>query len=162
MAEQIHETTSLQRKLLPVNVELESVKQGRSIVAAIGINDYTNWQKLKNAVQDAVGFQQTLIDKLGFVAPISPLIDSAATRDAIESLVEDQLRDVLKEDDSLVLFFAGHGHTRVEERSETGFIVPVDARRPDTKEYWSDSKYRTKACKRGVGKGFIRITTFKS
>jgi len=138
MAEQTHETTSLQRKLLLVNVELESVKQGRSIVVAIGINDYANWQKLKNAVQDAVGFQQTLIDKLGFVAPIPPLIDSAATRDAIESLVEDQLRDVLKEDDSLVLFFAGHGHTRVEERSETGFIVPVDARRPDTKEYWSD------------------------
>ena len=60
MAEQTHETTSLQRKLLLVNVELEPVKQGRSIVVAIGINDYANWQKLKNAVQDAVGFQQTL------------------------------------------------------------------------------------------------------
>ncbi len=72
MAEQTHETTSLQRKLLPVDVELESVKQGRSIVVVIGINDYTNWQKLKNGVQDAVGFQQTLIDQLGFLAPIPP------------------------------------------------------------------------------------------
>ena len=86
MAEQTHEITSLQRKLLPVNTEIESVKQGRSIVVAIGINDYANWQKLKNGVQDAVGFQQTLIDKLGFVAPIPPLIDSAATRDANQQL----------------------------------------------------------------------------
>jgi uncharacterized caspase-like protein len=125
VTEQTNEATSLQRKLLPVNAELEPVKQGRSLVVAIGINDYANWQKLKNGVQDAVGFQQTLIDQLGFLALMPPLIDSAATRDAIESLVEDQLRDVLQEDDSLVLFFAGHGHTRVEERSETGFIVPL-------------------------------------
>ena len=138
MAEQIDAITHLQRKFLPVEGETKTVKQGRSLIVTIGINDYTNWQKLKNAVQDAVGFQQTLIDKLGFQAPIPPLIDSAATRDAIESLIEDQLRDVLREDDSLVLFFAGHGHTRVEEHSETGFIVPIDARRPDPKEYWSD------------------------
>ena len=138
MTEQINATTHLQRKLLPVDIEIEPIEQGRSLIVTIGINDYANWQKLKNAVQDAVGFQQALVEKLGFQAPIPPLIDSAATRDAIEFLIKDQLRDVLEEDDSLVLFFAGHGHTRVEEHSETGFIVPVGARRPDTKEYWSD------------------------
>ena len=138
MAKKTDAVTHLQRKLLPVEVEIESVKQGRSLIVTIGINDYANWQKLKNAVQDAIGFQQALIDKLGFLAPIPPLIDSAATKDAIEALVTDQLRDVLEEDDSLLLFFAGHGHTRVEEHSETGFIVPIDARRPDPKEYWSD------------------------
>jgi hypothetical protein len=138
MTEQLNETTALERKLVPFKTEIADVPSGRSLIVTIGINNYTNWQKLKNAVQDAVGFQQTLIDKLGFLAPIPPLIERAATRDAIESLIEDQLRDVLEEDDSLVLFFAGHGHTRVEEHSETGFIVPVDARRPETKEYWSD------------------------
>jgi uncharacterized caspase-like protein len=137
MTETISKTSNSERGFVVVRDE-EDMKQGRSLVVAIGINDYANWRKLKNAVQDAIGFQQTLIDKLGFMAPIPPLIGSAATKDAIESLIKDQLRDVLKEDDSLVLFFAGHGHTRVEERSETGFIVPVDARRPDTKEYWSD------------------------
>ena len=138
MTEEDDETSNLQRKLVPVITELEPVKQGRSLVVAIGINEYAHWQKLKNAVQDAVGFQQALIDKLGFVAPIPPLLDSAATKDAIESLIEEQLRDVLEEDDSLVLFFAGHGHTRVEQLSETGFIVPVDARKPGSKEYWGD------------------------
>jgi hypothetical protein len=60
-----------------------------------------------------------LIDKLGFTAPIAPLIEGAATHDAIEALVEEQLRELQKEDDSLVLFFAGHGHTRIEQESET-------------------------------------------
>ncbi|MBW4527748.1 MAG: caspase family protein [Phormidium tanganyikae FI6-MK23] len=138
MTEQTAATIHLQRKLLPMDGKVESVKQGRSVVVTIGINNYDNWQQLRNAVQDALGFQQALVEKLGFLAPIPLLIDSAATRDAIESLVKDRLWDVLEEDDSLVLFFAGHGHTRVEEHSETGFIVPVDARRPDTKEYWSD------------------------
>jgi len=136
--EQTNEATPLQRKLTPVESEPEPLQQGRSLIVTIGINDYANWQKLKNAVQDAIGFQQTLIEKLGFVAPIPPLLDQAATKDAIEALIEDQLREVLKEDDSLVLFFAGHGHTRVEATAETGYIVPVDARRPDSKEYWSD------------------------
>lgn len=138
MPEQVDETP-LKRKLTPIDSEISDVPVGRFIVVVIGINDYANWQKLKNAVQDAIGFQQTLIDKLGFLAPIPPLLDQAATKDAIEALIEDQLREVLEEDDSLVLFFAGHGHTRVEDHSETGFIVPVDARRPDSKEYWSDN-----------------------
>ncbi|MBD2080628.1 caspase family protein [Leptolyngbya sp. FACHB-17] len=137
MPEQVDET-SLKRKLTPIDSKISDVPMGRFIVVVVGINDYANWQKLKNAVQDAIGFQQALIDKLGFLAPIPPLINGAATKDAIEALIEDQLRDVLEEDDSLVLFFAGHGHTRVEDHSETGFIVPVDARRPDSKEYWSD------------------------
>ena len=60
--------------------EVEPVEQGRSIVVVMGINEYVHWQKLKNALQDAIGLQQTLIDKLGFSAPISSLINEAATK----------------------------------------------------------------------------------
>lgn len=127
------------RTLNPVVVDPEPVKQGRSLVVVIGINEYTHWRKLNNAVQDALGLQQTLIDKLGFTAPISPLIDGAATHDAIEALVEEQLRKLLKKDDSLVLFFAGHGHTRIDEESKTGYIIPSDARMPNAdEEHWGD------------------------
>lgn len=142
MTEQINETSDLEyRKLGSVFTELEPVQQGLSLVVVIGINEYVYWQKLKNAVQDAIGLQQTLIDKLGFSAPISPLINEAATKTAITSLIEDQLREKLQEDDNLVLFFAGHGHTRVDKVGgkvvgETGFIVPVEARGP--KEVWGD------------------------
>ncbi|MEH2124306.1 caspase family protein [Nostoc sp.] len=141
MTEQTNETSNIERKLVAVATEIEPVEQGRSLVVVIGINEYVHWQKLKNAVQDAIGLQQTLIDKLGFSAPISPLLNEAATKTAITSLIEDQLRDELQEDDNLVLFFAGHGHTRVDKIGgrvigETGFIVPVEARGP--KEVWGD------------------------
>jgi uncharacterized caspase-like protein len=138
MTEQSNEIPELERKLVAVITELEPVQQGRSLVLVIGINEYLHWQKLKNAVQDACGFQQTLIEKLGFIAPIKPLINGAATKDAIETLVSEQLREIVEKNDNLMLFFAGHGHTRVEELSETGFIIPVNARIPDTKEYWGD------------------------
>ena len=141
MTEQLNENTPLERKLVPMNMELEPVAQGRSLIAVIGINEYAHWQKLKNAVQDAVGLQQTLIDKLGFSAPIPPLVNEGATKTAITSLIEDQLREELQEDDNLILFFAGHGHTRIDKVGgkvvgETGFIVPVEGRGP--KEVWSD------------------------
>ncbi len=141
MTERTQETENLKRAMILEAVESEPVKQGRSLVVTIGINEYVHWQKLKNAVQDAIGLQQTLIDKLGFSAPIPPLLNEAATKVAIASLIEDQLREELQEDDNLVLFFAGHGHTRVDKVGgkvvgETGFIVPVEARGP--KEYWSD------------------------
>jgi len=141
MTERTQETENLKRAMILEAVESEPVKQGRLLVVTIGINEYVHWQKLKNAVQDAIGLQQTLIDKLGFSAPILPLLNEAATKAAIASLIEDRLREELQEDDNLVLFFAGHGHTRADKVGgkvvgETGFIVPVEAR--GSKEYWSD------------------------
>ncbi|MCC3473793.1 MULTISPECIES: GUN4 domain-containing protein [unclassified Microcoleus] len=141
MTELTQEIENLDRAMILKAVEFEPVNQGRSLVVTIGINEYVHWQKLKNAVQDAIGLQQTLIDKLGFSAPIPPLLNEAATKAAIESIIEDRLREELQENDNLVLFFAGHGHTRVDKLGgkvvgETGFIVPVEAQGP--KEYWSD------------------------
>jgi Caspase domain len=125
------------RGLTAVVPEAEPIKVGRSLIVVIGINDYVHSNKLKNAVQDAIGLQQAMIDKLGFSAPIPPLLDKAATKDAISSLVDDQLYKVVEENDSLIFFFAGHGTTRVrkvgDKEIETGYLVPVDAAKS-----WSD------------------------
>ena len=141
MTDSTNEPSDLERGVTVVGEEPEPIEHGRSLVVVIGINEYVHWQKLKNAVQDAIGLQQTLIDKLGFSAPIPPLINEAATKTAITSLIEDQLREELQENDNLILFFAGHGHTRVDKVGgkvvgETGFIVPVEGR--GLKEVWSD------------------------
>ena len=131
-----HETVKQERKGNPINTEEEVVSQRKSIIISIGINDYQNWPKLNNAVNDALGFQKVMIDKLGFTAPIEPLINNKATKDAIEDLVQEQLREIVEEDDNLIIFFAGHGHTRIE--SETGYIIPIEARLPQPREYWGD------------------------
>ncbi|MCB1807306.1 MAG: caspase family protein [Candidatus Competibacteraceae bacterium] len=72
-----------------------------------------------------------MVEKAGFTLPVAPLINEQATKDAIESLLEDRLLAELQVDDQLVLFFAGHGHTRVaqvgDREIETGYLVPADA-----------------------------------
>jgi hypothetical protein len=137
MTDPTNEPSDLERGVTVVDTEPEPIEQGRSLVVVIGINEYVHQQKLKNAVQDAIGLQQTLIDKLGFSAPIPPLLNEAATRGAIFSLIEDRLYEVVEENDSLIVFFAGHGQTRVrkvgEKTIETGYLIPVDAT-----QSWSD------------------------
>ena len=107
--------------------------RGRNVVAVIGIDAYEHWPRLKNAVHDARGALDLFVGKLGFVAPVPPLFDALATRSAIEALVQDQLAAELRDDDSLVLFFAGHGHTQARQVGgktvETGYLVPAPARR---------------------------------
>ncbi|NEU73506.1 caspase family protein [Hassallia byssoidea VB512170] len=144
MTEQTNPISDLEfRQAYVVSSEYEPVNQGHSIIVTIGIDKYEQWSQLRNAVNDAVGIQQVLVDKIGFIAPVPPLLNCDATKDAILNLVEGQLYEVLQPDDSLLLFFAGHGHTRVDkiggkELGETGFIVPVKARKPDPREYWND------------------------
>ena len=130
-----------QRGFEPVAAE-PTVKNGHQYVVAIGVDHYANWPILSTAVSDATGFAKLLTDKFGFEYAVEPLTEKNATREAILSLIDDDLRSRLQREDSLVIFFAGHGTTRSDkigdETRTTGFIVPVDARAPGMNEHWSD------------------------
>jgi hypothetical protein len=133
------EVIALQRQATVVKIvdETVDIPMGRSLVVVIGIDRYVHKNPLKNAVSDAVGIQQVLIDKLGFSNPIEPLLNEAATKLAIDDLINNRLYDEVQENDNLIIFFAGHGTTRVREvgdkEIETGYLVPVDA-----KDSWSE------------------------
>ncbi|HEX7838344.1 MAG TPA: caspase family protein [Kofleriaceae bacterium] len=104
--------------------------RGRMYVAVIGIDRYGAWTPLHNAVRDARGALNAFI-RLGFEPFGAPLLDEAATGTALHHLVSDELRR-LGEDDSLVLFFAGHGHTLRPAFSDDrggrrGYLIPSDA-----------------------------------
>lgn len=118
------------------------IPHGRHYVVAIGIDHYANWPVLGTAVSDATGFAKLLTSQFGFEYAVQPLIEKDATRDAINALVDDDLRSTLKADDDLVIFFAGHGTTRKDKVGDTtqsvGFIVPYEARAPGAEEHWSD------------------------
>jgi hypothetical protein len=102
---------------------------GRNVVAAIGIDRYQSWGRLTNAVADARG-AAALFARLGFEQITAPLLDDSATGKAIQELVTDDLR-TLEPDDSLVLFYAGHGSTRLHDLGsrmvKTGYLIPADA-----------------------------------
>ena len=105
----------------------------------IGIDRYRKWDHLDNAVSDARGVLAAFED-LGFVSVVAPLLDDAATGDAIRCIPAG-LAPALDENDSLVVFFAGHGHTTTARFPDglhisKGYLIPVDAdcdgRRYDT------------------------------
>ncbi len=110
-----------------------SERPGRDVVAVIGIDRYAAWPELGNAVSDARG-AFALFTRLGFEPAAAPLLDQAATAEALRRLVTDDLAR-LGPEDSLVLFFAGHGFTRTHHLSnavvKTGYIIPVDGHAPE-------------------------------
>jgi len=124
---------------LPVDV---ASSHGHHYVVVIGIDHYRNWPVLGTAVSDATGFAKLLTGQFGFEYAVEPLIEQAATRDNINSLVDDDLRNRLKPEDDLVIFFAGHGTTRNDkvgdETQSVGFLVPFEAHAPAAVEKWSD------------------------
>jgi hypothetical protein len=104
------------------------ITEGRKVVAAIGIDRYTAWPRLDNAVRDARG-TLAAFQRLGFEPIVEPLLDGAATAAAIRRLVNDDLA-TLGSSDSLVVFFAGHGHTQTRTLQtgpvRTGYLIPFD------------------------------------
>jgi uncharacterized caspase-like protein len=102
---------------------------GRSLIAVVGIDRYQNWPRIANGVRDAKGVAE-LFQRLGFELAAAPLLDDLATGKAVWSLVTDDLK-TLEPDDSLIIFYAGHGTTQKhqlgQEEVKTGYLIPVDA-----------------------------------
>ncbi len=102
-----------------------------SWAAVIGIDDYQSWPKLRYAVNDAQAVRDVLIQKYRFKPEnVFALYDKDATRENILSLLGDKLAnpDMVKHDDRVFVFFAGHGATRkLPSGRDLGYIIPVDA-----------------------------------
>ena len=94
----------------------------------IGINQYQHASPLSYAVNDAEAVRDVLRAELHFPAEnISFLSNADATK---ERVLRSFLRfsgDDIEVDDRIVVFFAGHGHTRTGIKGEVGYLVPHDA-----------------------------------
>lgn len=94
----------------------------------IGIDAYKTASPLSYAVSDAVTIRDLLVSDFGFPeSEVMLLTDEAATRQAILKAFLRFSNNDVGLDDRLVVFFAGHGHTRTGSRGEVGFLVPHDA-----------------------------------
>jgi len=102
-----------------------------SWAAIIGIDDYQSWPKLRYATHDAEGVRDILVQKYNFKPDhVFLLLDKDATRQNILSLLGDKLGnpDLIKREDRVVVFYAGHGATRkLPSGRDLGYIIPVDA-----------------------------------
>lgn len=102
-----------------------------SWAAVMGIDEYQNWPKLRYAANDAQGVRDVLIQKYQFKPQnVFLLLNKDATRQNILSLLGDKLgnADLIKREDRVFVFFAGHGATRkLPSGRDLGYIIPVDA-----------------------------------
>ena len=97
----------------------------RKHALCIGIDRYEHWTPLGNGCADANAVADELENEFGFT--VSRLLEHEATRDNISRAIQDELRKEVEEDDLVVVFFAGHGHTELLSGKDHGFIVPVEA-----------------------------------
>ena len=96
---------------------------GNNHLLVIAIDDYAHCPKLSNCVKDAKDFAQLLWERYQFdEAHTYFLLDQAATRPNILNTIRD-LRMQVKEADSLVIYYSGHGQTV----DDVGYWIPVDA-----------------------------------
>ncbi len=108
---------------------------GRYHALVIGNNAYRHLPRLDTAVDDAKAIADVLRGQYGFNARL--LLD-ASRADIIEAL--DDYRARLKEDDNLVIYYAGHGW--LDRDADQGFWLPVDAREDKRTQWVSNDSVR--------------------
>lgn len=95
----------------------------------IGIDRYQDWPELRTAVSDARAVAKVLTDAYRFPPEnVATLLNRQATERGIVG----KLRDLalrLGEEDSLLVFYAGHGH--LDDITYQGVWIPVDGSRTD-------------------------------
>ncbi len=108
---------------------------GNSWALVIGIGDYAVEQgPLPNARRDAEAIADALKNLHGF--NVTPLLDTSATRTAITEWLQDNLPKQVKENDRVVIFFAGHGQTRPDARGgKRGYLIPYTSAKPGFADY---------------------------
>lgn len=101
-----------------------SFSPGRYVALIIGNNDYDDMPDLRTAVNDAAAMASILEDRYGFETTV---LKNASRKDVLSAMAK--LRAALDYDSSLLIYYAGHGH--VDEVTERGYWLPVDAARND-------------------------------
>ena len=109
--------------------ETKEVKlYNKSYAVIIGIDQYQNLsasEQLTYAVHDAKGVEEVLRKNFKFDKIIT-LYNKQATKDNILKVLMEDLRNEMTEEDSLFVFWAGHGNQETTRTGDIGYLVPYD------------------------------------
>jgi len=110
---------------------------GNQWLFIIGIDTYIKWPQLKTAVNDAKAVKEVLLSRYHFEKEhLIELYDEDATRKNIISKLR-YLANNIREDDSLVIYYAGHGH--LDSITKSGSWVPVESGTQDASAWISNN-----------------------
>ncbi len=113
---------------------MASYSYGKKYAIIIGINKYKfdDIPNLEYAESDALAVKSKLIDKLKYKQEeIFEFIGENATKENIMNAFL-QLKKQVQYDDSVLVFFAGHGYSEDGLRKAVGYLIPYDSNMSNT------------------------------
>ncbi|NKB59679.1 MAG: hypothetical protein GKS00_25450 [Alphaproteobacteria bacterium] len=117
--------------------DVPDIAYGNYYALVIGIDDYKSLPKLKTAVADAETVAKTLEELYGYQVT---RLTNPSRADIIDAF--DEFRDLLTEEDNLLIYYAGHGW--LDQQTGTGYWMPVNAR-SDRRSRWISNATLTNA-----------------
>lgn len=92
----------------------------------VGINEYKNLNNLEYAVNDAKAIYSILKDKFSYKEENMKLIlDKEANKENIMNAYYEMAKNTCN-DDTLIVFYAGHGSTYQAGLKDKGYLIPYD------------------------------------
>lgn len=107
----------------------------RKFIVLFGIDQYTDKTipSLENAVADVEAIGQLFTDKLGYDE--ARIVNNAKRTDIIRTL--NQLSIEMEMNDSVVVYYAGHGY--LSQKTGSGYWIPADASAKDPETWISNT-----------------------
>ena len=110
---------------------LSGMKFGRYYAIVIGNQNYQAVESLKTPRHDVERIARVLADKYGFNVQILEDADDVQMLKALNDL-----NSVLKPNDNLLIYYAGHGERLSSGKTESGYWLPVNAEAPPKDTFW--------------------------
>lgn len=124
-----------------ISKESVSTPQGKNYLLSIGIDKYSNFPPLYNAVKDAKDIVKILVDKFQFKKDnIIELHDTQATKQNIYNVFKKLIQKVSPKDNVLI-YFSGHGE--FDKILNSGYWIPVDAEKNMESQYLTNSEIKS-------------------
>jgi formylglycine-generating enzyme required for sulfatase activity len=127
---------------------------GKQYLVLIAIDRYQSWNPLKSPVKDAEDIRKILESRY-YIDKVMKLYDNDATKTKIIELLK-ELQKKLNQEDSIFIFYAGHGH--LDEASNLGHWIPVDGGVDENKqENWISNAHITGLIRKMKSKHILLI-----
>jgi hypothetical protein len=131
---------------------LAGMNFGRYYAIVIGNQNYQSIESLQTPKYDAERATRILADKYGFIVQMLEDANDVTMLKAINDL-----NAVLKPDDNVLIYYAGHGTRLKNVRGENGYWLPVNAEAPPKDTYWVPNEQITAHLARLVAKRVLVV-----